>query len=56
MDILLFDSKTAVESIAFAMQMSDKAPEGTGWDECFNLFVNKMVPLIRAVARKAEPT
>lgn len=53
MDILLFDSKTAEESIAFAMQKSDKAPEGKGWDEFFRLFVNKMVPLIRVDARKA---
>lgn len=54
MDILLFDCKTAEESIAFAMQKSDKAPEGKGWNECFGAFLMKIVPLIHATSSSSE--
>jgi hypothetical protein len=50
MDILLFGRMTAEESIAHAKRKLDMAPEVKGWAECFHLFVNKMVPLLRAAA------
>ena len=54
MDILLFDSKTAEESISHAKIMVDNAPESRGWETCFKLFISKMVPVLRATVRKAE--
>jgi hypothetical protein len=55
MDILLFDSMTAEESIAHTKTTIDKDMGGEGWDVGFNAFVNKIVPLLRANA-KDHPT
>lgn len=50
MDILLFDSMTAEESIELATKKVDHAPACNGWDEVFEAFVSNMVPIIRDAA------
>jgi hypothetical protein len=50
MDILLFDSMTAQESIAQAMRTLEGAPEHEGWEEVFAAFVEAMVPRLRATS------
>lgn len=50
MDILLFSCKTAEESIALCNVKVEQAPEGKGWNEIFQLYVRKIVPLLRATA------
>ncbi len=52
MDILLFDTLSAGQSIAFAMKESEKAPEAKGWDKFYCLFVDSVAPGIRAFVRK----
>ena len=54
MDILLFDSKTAEESIAFAMKKLDDPPNCEQWAKLFELFVNHRVPTIRAIALEVD--
>jgi hypothetical protein len=50
MDILLFDSMTAEESIALAMRTWEGAPTHEGWEEVFAAFVEVMVPRLRTTA------
>jgi hypothetical protein len=48
MDILLFDRKTAEESIARAQQQLEGAKDGAWWDQVFLEFIGHFVPLLRA--------
>jgi hypothetical protein len=50
MDILLFEGKTAEQSLTLAMKMLDGVQAAKGWAEGFQLFVSKMGPALRAVA------
>ena len=53
MDILLFDSFDAEESIALARKTLDNAEGGGSWERAYREFVKRMVPALRGVARKA---
>jgi hypothetical protein len=48
MDILLFDSISAEESIALAQLQVGLAPTGGGWEASFEFFLKCMVPVVRA--------
>jgi hypothetical protein len=53
MDILLFDSKSAEESIAFAQEKRAGAEARRGWDEALQQFFSRLVSGLRACA--ADP-
>ena len=50
MDILLFDSMTAEESIAFASGNRDDG-QGEKWEKIFQFFIQRIVPALRASAQ-----
>jgi hypothetical protein len=49
-DISLFDSRTAQESIELARKPLDGAPTQEGWEEVLAAFVEAMLPRLRATA------
>jgi len=55
MDILLFEGMTAEQSLALATKKFNRAPATEGWKESFQMFVNMMVPALRAVAGGYPP-
>lgn len=52
MDILLFESMTAEESIAHTQKKLDTPTGGENWDKLFDFFVRKCVPRIRDAAQE----
>ncbi len=56
MDILLFDNKTAEESIAYAEEKLEGAEEGAEWNCVFQTFIIHFFPLLRASASSALNT